>query len=61
MGLSISDREMLTSKVDIILHAAATVRFDENLKLAFTINVLGTRDVLDLARQMKHLKVSKFM
>lgn len=49
---------MLISNVDVIFHAAATVRFDENIKLAFSINVNGTRDILNLARQIKNLKVS---
>lgn len=46
----------MISNVNIIFHAAATVRFDENLKLAFSINVNGTRGVLDLAREMENLK-----
>lgn len=59
LGLTIEDREMLIAKVDMVFHAAATVRFDENLKVAFRINVSATRDVLELAKQMKKLKVSQ--
>lgn len=43
--------------MNIIFHVAATVRFDENLKTAFRINVSGTRDVLNLAKEIKNLKV----
>lgn len=57
LGLSITDRQTLITNVNIMFHAAATVRFDEDLKLAFTINVNGTRDVLELAKEMKNLKV----
>ncbi|KAJ8956296.1 hypothetical protein NQ318_015032 [Aromia moschata] len=56
LGLSISDRQKLFSNIHIVFHVAATVRFDENLKLAYAINVNGTRDVLEMARQMKNLK-----
>ncbi|XP_072382157.1 fatty acyl-CoA reductase wat-like [Diabrotica undecimpunctata] len=55
LGLNITDRQTLISKVNIVFHVAATVKFDENLKLAYNINVNGTKSVLDLARQMNNL------
>lgn len=57
LGLNITDRQKLMSDIHVVFHVAATVKFDENLKLAYSINVKGTKDVLDLARQMKNLKV----
>ncbi|XP_046383568.1 fatty acyl-CoA reductase wat-like [Ischnura elegans] len=56
LGLSISDRELLCQKVGVVFHAAATVRFDEKLRQAVGINVHGTRDLLDLCREMRQLK-----
>ncbi|RZC34343.1 fatty acyl-CoA reductase, partial [Asbolus verrucosus] len=56
LGLTISDRQKLISEVNIAFHVAATVRFDENLKLSYAINVNGTADVIELCRQMKKLK-----
>ncbi|KAJ8982244.1 hypothetical protein NQ317_013546 [Molorchus minor] len=56
LGLSIIDRHKLTSVIDIVFHVAATVRFNENLKLAYAINVNGTRDILELSRQINNLK-----
>ncbi|XP_046683821.1 fatty acyl-CoA reductase wat-like isoform X2 [Homalodisca vitripennis] len=56
LGLSDQDRCLLVSKVHIIIHAAATVRFDERLSIAVDINVRGTREMLDLAREMPGLK-----
>lgn len=56
LGLNMTDRQTLISNVDIIFHAAATVNFDENLRLAFAVNVNGIRVILDLAQQMKNLK-----
>jgi fatty acyl-CoA reductase len=58
MGLSSSDRRLLTEDVSLVFHGAATVSFDEKLRLAVTINVLGTQNVLELAKDMKKLKVS---
>lgn len=59
LGLSLTDRQTLATNISIIFHAAATVKFDENLKLAVDINVHGTKDVIELAKEMKNLKVKK--
>lgn len=59
LGLSISDRHTLNENVHVVFHAAATVRFDEKLKLAVNINVHGTHELLDLCTHMKQLKVRK--
>ncbi|KAJ8939308.1 hypothetical protein NQ314_011166 [Rhamnusium bicolor] len=56
LGLSIADRQKLLTNINVVFHVAATVRFDENLKLAYAINVNGAKEVLDMARQMKHIK-----
>lgn len=42
--------------MNIVIHAAATVRFDEKLKLALDINVHGTKDILNLCHEMRNLK-----
>lgn len=57
LGLNDDERQILISKVNIIFHCAATVRFDENLKSAFRINISATEDILKLAKQMENLKV----
>jgi alcohol-forming fatty acyl-CoA reductase len=43
-------------QVEFIFHGAATVRFDEPLKTAVEINVRGTREIFQLARQCGKLK-----
>ncbi len=58
LGLSIEDRRKLTREVNVIFHCAATVRFDEKLSIAASINLQGTREMLKLAREMKNLKVN---
>ncbi|KAL1453646.1 hypothetical protein WDU94_009972 [Cyamophila willieti] len=56
LGLSVSDRTLLTDTVTVLFHGAATVRFDENIKTAISINILGVQAMLKLAREMKCLK-----
>ena len=58
LGLKLSDRRMLEDEVNIVFHGAATVRFDETMKTAVDINVIGTQNILDLAREIVNLKVS---
>jgi len=57
LGLETSDRRLLVEDISHVFHGAATVRFDENLRNALATNVVGTRSVLELAREMKKLKV----
>lgn len=40
---------------------AATVRFDEKITTALTVNVRGTRDLLKIAKQSKNLKSFVFV
>ncbi|CAK9801123.1 Fatty acyl-CoA reductase wat [Anthophora plagiata] len=55
-GMSATDRERITREVSIVFHVAATVRFDENLKLAVPINVRSPKDALDLCKEISCLK-----
>ncbi|XP_050664686.1 fatty acyl-CoA reductase wat-like [Leptidea sinapis] len=57
LGLAITDRQMLIEKVNVIFHSAATVKFDEHLRAALATNVQAPLYLLDLARNMKGLKV----
>ncbi|XP_066251791.1 fatty acyl-CoA reductase wat-like [Euwallacea similis] len=57
LGLSDTDKLTLVQEVDCVMHYAATVRFDEKLRLATYINVRGVRDLILLAKQMKKLRV----
>ncbi|CAH0389540.1 unnamed protein product [Bemisia tabaci] len=56
LGLNEKDRERLIDDVDIVFHAAATVNFDEKIKMSVNINIRGTQQILHLCRQFKHLK-----
>ncbi|XP_022905308.1 fatty acyl-CoA reductase wat-like [Onthophagus taurus] len=56
LGLSLNDRNMLINNINIVFHVAATVNFDEKLRLAYSINVKGTESVLNLSKQAENLK-----
>lgn len=60
LGISPEERELLKDQTNIVIHGAATVRFDEKLKIAIAINVSGTKEMLLLAKEILHLKVKYF-
>ncbi|XP_072758519.1 putative fatty acyl-CoA reductase CG5065 [Anoplolepis gracilipes] len=55
LGLEPEDKNMLTQQVNIVFHSAATVRFNEPLKVAVNLNTRGTDRILDLCRHMTNL------
>ena len=56
MGLSVSDREILTNEVSVIIHSAASVEFDLPLEQATQINTDGSLEVLRLGKECLNLK-----
>jgi Putative dehydrogenase domain of multifunctional non-ribosomal peptide synthetases and related enzymes len=58
LGLSDEDRQRVVTKVNVVFHAAATVRFNESLKSAVTLNTLGTQRVIQVCRDIQNLQVS---
>ncbi|XP_048339071.1 fatty acyl-CoA reductase 1-like, partial [Sphaerodactylus townsendi] len=56
LAISPNDTQELFSEVNVVFHCAATVRFDEPLKQALLLNVMGTQQLLVLAHQMKNLE-----
>ncbi|XP_034479219.1 putative fatty acyl-CoA reductase CG5065 [Drosophila innubila] len=55
LGISESDQSLLCRNVSIVFHSAATVKFDEKLKLSVTINMLGTKRLVELCHRMMSL------
>ncbi|XP_070493146.1 putative fatty acyl-CoA reductase CG8306 [Chironomus tepperi] len=55
LGLSASDRELLVNNVNIVIHSAATLDFQAALRPTVMINLLGTRQVMELCKQVKNL------
>lgn len=57
LGLDSKVQQVLRDKVQIVLHAAADVRFDETLKNAIQVNIRATQHLLELALKMTKLEV----
>ena len=53
--MSQEDRKKLSDKVSVVFHMAATVKFDNPLGTSVSINVRGTKGVMDLAQGMENL------
>lgn len=56
LGLSFEDQTLLKNEVTCVIHAAANVRFDADLRTAVYTNVRSLRDLLDIAKDMKKLE-----
>lgn len=60
LAISNPDVALLSRSVNIVFHSAATVKFDEKLKLSVTINMLGTQRLVELCKRMDQLEVRRF-
>lgn len=56
LGISNDKRQELINQVQIVIHSAATLDFQETLRPTVNINLLGTRRVLDLGREIKKIE-----
>ncbi|XP_049839499.1 putative fatty acyl-CoA reductase CG5065 [Schistocerca gregaria] len=61
LGISPADATTLTSKVSVVFHVAATVRFDADLRTATLTNVASTCEVVALVKRMTNLKAFVYM
>lgn len=59
LGVGAQDAATLISRVSVVFHAAATVKFDEALKLSLQMNVLGTKRLVELCHKMERLVVRR--
>lgn len=60
-GLADEIRNELIENVNIILHAAADVRFDNTLQELSLVNLRGTRELLKLAEECKQLQMFAYI
>jgi fatty acyl-CoA reductase len=58
LGLSPADRRLLTENVNVVFHSAATLDFEATLRPSVNINLLGTRRVVQLCKEISHLEVA---
>lgn len=56
LGLSPADTQAIVENTQVVMHVAATVKFDEYLRDAYNINVKGSKSLILLAEQMQHLR-----
>lgn len=55
LGLSPNDRDTLIANVNVVIHSAATLDFNETLRSTVVTNLLGTRRVIELCQQIRTL------
>ncbi|GBP48662.1 Putative fatty acyl-CoA reductase CG5065 [Eumeta japonica] len=61
-GLNLSQESKdLCTKAEIIVHTAACIRFDADLKQSILMNTRGTKYVLDLAKEFQKLELFVYM
>jgi len=56
LGISDTDRQLLIENINIAFHSAATVRFDEPMKTAVNMNIIGVKKVIDLCKKLNNLE-----
>lgn len=57
VGISANDQQSIIENVQIVIHSAADVRFDEPLRHLILCNIRGTRELLALATRIRQLEV----
>lgn len=57
LGLSADNRALLIEEVNIIINLAASIDFNEPIRVAINTNYFGCLRVLELATSCKHLQV----
>ncbi|XP_067626555.1 putative fatty acyl-CoA reductase CG8306 [Eurosta solidaginis] len=56
LGISETERQVLINNVHVVFHSAATLDFFQSLKETTNINLLGTRRVVELCKQLTKLE-----
>ncbi|XP_025203933.1 fatty acyl-CoA reductase wat-like [Melanaphis sacchari] len=56
LGIEEKYIDILKDEVNIVIHSAATVRFDEQLRIAVNINIIALQDILKISQKIKKLK-----
>lgn len=55
LGLSLEDKRLIIDSAEVVIHAAADVRFDQFIKTAVETNVRGTRELCRLTEKIRNL------
>lgn len=57
LGIQPEIRNALINEVSVVINGAASLRLEASLKPAIQHNTMGTQKILELACEMKNLKV----
>ena len=57
LGISADDLQMLKANVSVVFHLAATIRFNDELKIATQMNIKGTAEIIKICKNLDSLKV----
>ncbi|KAF8374931.1 hypothetical protein PRIPAC_81360 [Pristionchus pacificus] len=60
MGLNEEDLKRVLEETSVVLHCAATVRFNDTLRNAIELNVKGVSRMIGMCKRMPNLDVSYF-
>lgn len=55
LGIDQSQVEILAREVSVVFHSAATIKFDEEMKLSVEMNVVGLQRMLELGKKLPSL------
>ncbi|KAG5672196.1 hypothetical protein PVAND_002346 [Polypedilum vanderplanki] len=55
LGLSENDQKIFFNKINVIIHAAATIYFNDPLKVAITANLISVQELMKLSRKVQKL------
>ncbi|GLG96576.1 Putative fatty acyl-CoA reductase CG5065, partial [Gryllus bimaculatus] len=61
LGINPKDQDILIRTASVVFHVAATVRFNEPLKAAVTINTTATKHLAELCSLMPNIKAFVYM
>lgn len=56
LGISEEDRQAIINNVHVVIHSAASLDFNQPLRTTVTINLLGTRYVMQLCEQIRNIQ-----
>lgn len=56
LGINDKDLEKLRKEVNVVFHAGASVQFNREINSIIKLNMMGTKKVIDFAKQMQNLE-----
>lgn len=57
IGMSVEDRELITSQTQVVINCAASIDFNARLDIAININIRGALRIQQLAKECGNIEV----